>query len=92
MYDPISTQGEVVHCLSQKGNINISIFVSGRVNIIRWIWPVPLRLLRDSLKSMLCLALSLLSDYSFLSHSNLLNLFQELNSVITFHFKHGEMC
>lgn len=47
MYDPISIQREAVHCLSQKGNINISIFVRGRVNIIRWIWFAPLRLLRE---------------------------------------------
>lgn len=47
MYDPISIQREAAHCLSQKGNINISIFVRAGVNIIRWIWPVPLRLLRD---------------------------------------------
>lgn len=47
MYDPISIQREAVHCLSQKGNINISIFVRARVNTIRWICFVPLRLLSE---------------------------------------------
>lgn len=54
MYEPISIQREPAHCLSQKGNINISIFVRGRVNIIRWVWFAPLRLLREIVWNQCC--------------------------------------
>lgn len=55
--------------------VNIRIFVRGRVNIIRWIWFLPPRLLREILKSMVYLALSSLFDYCFVSYSNQINLY-----------------
>lgn len=69
---------EAAHWLSQKGDMNISIFVRGRVNIIRWVWSVPLRLLREIVWNQCCVwHCSSLSDYSFVPYSNQIHLFSD---------------
>lgn len=65
----IHSQRPRIVSVSQTGYMNISIFVRGRVDTMRWIVCASEAAQRASLKSMVCLASSLLSDYSFVSYS-----------------------
>lgn len=60
--------------------MNISIFVRGRVNIIRWIWFVPLRLLREIVWNQWCVWNAAHCLITLVSYSYQINLFVQVQS------------